>query len=134
MNRRQLLAASAVLVTAACDGGGTGGPARTSASVAPSLTQALKTYQGAADPSCTTADGCRRSATRKLAAAAALRAAMEARDPVGFAEPIRLVKLAQERADTYGRAAGLGVRSNFLTVDEPLREMETWLRTRSLLQ
>ncbi|MFD9483956.1 hypothetical protein ACFWBX_08115 [Streptomyces sp. NPDC059991] len=58
---------------------------------------------------------------------------MEAKDPVGFAEPIRLVKPARRRADTHGRAAGLGVRSNFLTVGEPLHEMEIWLRTRSLL-
>ncbi|MEU4350292.1 hypothetical protein [Streptomyces sp. NPDC023838] len=127
------VAVAFAVAAAGCDDANGGGPGRPSTSAAPSLTQALKTYQATADPRCTTADECRQVAVRKLAAAAALRGAMEAKDPAGFAEPIRLVKLAQERADTYGRAAGLGVRSNFLTIDEPLQQMETWLRTRSLL-
>ncbi|MEU1078159.1 hypothetical protein ABZ404_36835 [Streptomyces sp. NPDC005878] len=96
-----------------------------SASAGPSVSEALDAYMAADAPGCTTADECQALVTQKLAAAEVLRTAMQAKDPAVYAEPIRLVNLADERADHYGRD-NLGAKGNTFAVSQPLQQMVGW--------
>lgn len=131
-------AAVAVLVfgAAGCGSGGDrsggGGKAGASASAAPSpsvlsVREALDAYTAASAPGCETADECQDLMTAKLDAATDLGDAMTAQDTDQFEEPIRLVNLAQERADHYGRD-NLGAKGNSFAVSQPLQEMVAWFR------
>ena len=111
----------------AAGGGGTekSGSPSVSAPAGPSVSEAFGAYTAAAAPGCMTAPECQDLMTAKLAAADKLKTAMQAKDPAAFAEPIRLVNLADERADHYGRD-NLGAKGNSYAVDQPLRQMVTW--------
>ena len=65
--------------------------------------------------------------TRKLAAAERVRAAMKAKDPSTYAEPIGFVDQADAQADHFGRDS-LGAKGNMLAVAAPLQRMVGWFR------
>lgn len=65
--------------------------------------------------------------TRKLAAADKVKAAMRAKDPSLYAEPIGYVDEADRQADHYGRD-NLAARGNMLAVSVPLQRMVAWFR------
>lgn len=94
-----------------------------------SVQEALDAYTAASAPGCETAPECQDLMTAKLDAAAELADAMKAQDAAAFAEPIRLVNLAQERADHYGRD-NLGAKGNSFAVSQPLQQMVAWFRER----
>ncbi|MFC8008702.1 hypothetical protein [Streptomyces cinereoruber] len=104
-------------------------------SVAPSTTgpavktvdEALAAYEQAIYSGCSTADDCQVFMTGKLAAAAEVKAAMLAKDPQLYAEPIGYINLAEERADHYGRD-NLGAKGNSFAVNQPLTQMIAWFR------
>ena len=125
-------AVAAVLVLSGCGDGGGGGDAKPSASASVSASQvvlspraALEAYQAATASGCTTADDCQEFMTRKLAAAVQVRAAMQAKDPSVYAEPIGYVDEAERQADHYGRD-NLGAKGNSLAVSLPLQRMVAW--------
>ena len=134
------LAAVVVLVTGCSDDGGGGGAAGPGASGTPtavatsssapaamSVDDALAAYEQASFSGCTTADDCQTFMTAKLAAAADVKTAMQAKDPALYAEPIGYVTLAEERADHYGRD-NLGAKGNSFAVSRPLQQMVAWFR------
>lgn len=88
---------------------------------------ALDAYQEAAAPGCETADECQALVSAKLQAAVGVRVAMRAEDKVLFAEPIRLVNLAEQRAEHYG-LDNLGAKGNSFAVSQPLQQMVAWFR------
>lgn len=111
-------------------GGGKAGSASSSpASKAPVVSprEALDAYGVATASGCTDAADCQAFMTRKLAAADVVKAAMVAKDPAVYAEPIGMVTLAGERADHYGRD-NLGAKGNSFAVAQPLQEMVAWFR------
>ncbi|MEU9703122.1 hypothetical protein [Streptomyces sp. NPDC047981] len=91
------------------------------------MSEALAAYEAATAPGCVTAPECQDLMTNKLAAAADLKLAMIAKDRNAYVEPIRLVNLAEERADHYGRD-NLGAKGNSLAVNQPLQQMVAWFR------
>jgi hypothetical protein len=127
--------AAAGVVLAGCGGsgddagGGGGETARAASSVpaAPAPREVLEAYERVAASGCTDAADCQAFMTRKLEAAERVRAAMEAKDPSLYAEPIGFVRQAQEQADHYGRDS-LGARGNMLAVSLPLQRMVAWFR------
>jgi hypothetical protein len=89
--------------------------------------EALAAYQAANASGCTDAADCQEFMTRKLAAAVAVRAAMQEKDPGLYAVPIGYVDQAEEQADHYGRD-NLGAKGNSLAVSLPLQRMVAWFR------
>ncbi|WP_329203956.1 hypothetical protein [Streptomyces sp. NBC_01435] len=89
--------------------------------------EALDAYSAAAAPGCETAPECQDLVTAKLAAAVDVRAAMKAKDPSKYGEPIGFVDLAEKRADHYGRD-NLGAKGNSFAVSQPLQQMVAWFR------
>ncbi|MEU9014260.1 hypothetical protein AB0D12_31725 [Streptomyces sp. NPDC048479] len=92
-----------------------------------SVGEAMDAYTAASAPGCTTAPECQQLVTDQLAAAVQVRTAMQAKDPAAYAEPIRMVSLAEERADHYGRD-NLGAKGNSFAVSQPLQQMVAWFR------
>lgn len=134
--------AAVVMLTAGCSDGGDGtpGPSGMTASASPttaastsaapagkSVDEALAAYQQAIYAGCSTADACQAQMTAELAAAADLKAAMQAKDPTLYAVPIGYIDLAEERADHYGRD-NLGAKGNSFAVSQPLTQMAAWFR------
>ncbi|MFE9491386.1 hypothetical protein ACFYNF_33950 [Streptomyces sp. NPDC006641] len=89
--------------------------------------EALDAYSAAAAPGCETAPECQDLVTAKLAAAVDVRAAMKAKGPSKYEEPIGFVDLAEKRADHYGRD-NLGAKGNSFAVSQPLQQMVAWFR------
>jgi hypothetical protein len=126
------VAAGLLVLVAGCGADGAGADGKptpsVSASVSPSgpdVREAFVAYRTAAAPGCETAPECQELMTNQLGAALELRAAMQAKDPALYAEPIRLVNVAEQRADHYGRD-NLAARGNFYAVSKPLQEMQAW--------
>ncbi|MGX4695465.1 hypothetical protein [Streptomyces sp. JNUCC 63] len=103
---------AAVVVLAGCGGGSdkpdgkatvtvTASPPESAPTVEPR--DALAEYQRATYSGCTDADDCQEFMTRKLAAAVAVKEAMEAKDRSLYAVPIGYVAQAEREADHYGR-------------------------------
>jgi hypothetical protein len=128
-----------VLVTGCSDSDGKAAPATSasatsapveassSAPAAKSVDEALAEYEQAIYSGCSTADDCQTLMTAQLAAAAEVKAAMQAKDPTLYAVPIGYVNLAEERADHYGRD-NLGAKGNSFAVSQPLTQMTAWFR------
>ncbi|MGW1409494.1 hypothetical protein [Streptomyces sp. NPDC002403] len=112
------------------DDGSSGGDSKASTSASPSVMgvqEALDAYSAAAAPGCETAPECQDLVTAKLKAAVDVRAAMKAKDPAKYGEPIGFVDLAEKRADHYGRD-NLGAKGNSFAVSQPLQQMVAWFR------
>lgn len=124
---------AAVLVLSGCSGGGDGGGGKGSASPsvsakpAVSPRDALEAYEQETASGCTDAADCQAFMERKLAAAEAVRAAMQAKDASLYAVPIGYVDEADRQADHYGRD-NLAARGNMLAVSTPLQRMVAWFR------
>ncbi|MCX4885877.1 hypothetical protein [Streptomyces sp. NBC_00847] len=143
MGRTRVVSVVAAVVliglgAAGCGGGGddggsgqSGGGGKASPSVSRSSEaaprDALAAYQAATMSGCQGAADCQEFMTRKLAAAVQVRAAMHAKDPTAYAEPIGYVDQAERQADHFGRDS-LGARGNMLAVSLPLQRMVVWFR------
>lgn len=129
-----VVAAAVMVLSAGCgsSGGKTGGPPSASVSASSSRPvvaprDALEAYEEATASGCTDAADCQAFMTRKLAAADKVKAAMRAKDPSLYAEPIGYVDEADRQADHYGRD-NLAARGNMLAVSVPLQRMVAWFR------
>ena len=121
------LSVAAVMVLSGCGGGGRPSPSASPSVSAVSPRAAFEAYQAATVSGCTDANDCQAFMSRKLAAAERVRAAMKAKDPTLYAEPIRFVDLADAQADHFGRD-NLGAKGNMLAVAAPLQRMVGWFR------